>query len=435
MVSRVARHMLETLGGLVALSSLPNTVSAQPEPARPDETERIAEDIRAALEADGPRSAALIDPLTELALLHEAEGEHALATAALEEARRVVRVNYGLHTLEQAPLIQQALDNQQALGNLTMVQALEEELFALAERHPDDLRTVTIHRNIGARRMNVLGRFLAAEYPAEIYGESGFFSFSREDVIAQLVSEAQVHYADAAAVILRNRLYSSNELRDLEMEIVRANDLFRQRSRPKPGSISLGQASASLGQASRDFTSATSGNLRTPDKNRAAYQVGRESYARIIAYDEMAFGESADQTALRTRLQAYLQLADWDLLYSENGAALDQYARVHGLLTMTDFAEPLIAELFAPSVPIVLPTFLPNPLETPASARYIDVAFEITRFGESRRVEILGAAPNVSDAAKDELVSLIKANRFRPRVTDGELARASPVVVRYYLNN
>ena len=33
----------------------------------------------------------------------------------------------------------------------------------------------------------------------------------------------------------------------------------------------------------------------------------------------------------------------------------------------------------------------------------------------------------------DDLVSLLKSSRFRPRLTDGEFADASPVVVRYYL--
>jgi len=60
-------------------------------------------------------------------------------------------------------------------------------------------------------------------------------------------------------------------------------------------------------------------------------------------------------------------------------------------------------------------------------------AFDVTRHGESRRIEIVGAAPNVSDVAKDDLVSVIKRSRFRPRVTDGELARVSPVAFRYYL--
>ena len=109
MVSRVARHLLGTLGGIVALAAVPSVGFPQSEPVRTDEAERIAEDIRAAVQTDGPQSAALIGPLSELAVLYEAEGEHALATAALEEARHVVRANYGLHTLDQAPLMQQAL--------------------------------------------------------------------------------------------------------------------------------------------------------------------------------------------------------------------------------------------------------------------------------------------------------------------------------------
>jgi hypothetical protein len=425
MISRASLQVLRTLG-IASLGAVPGAGFAQSEAARAGDAERIAEDIRAAVQTDGPQSPALIDPLTELAVLYEAEGEHALATAALEEARHVVRANYGLHTLEQAPLIQQALQNQQALGNFAMVQALEEELLELANRHPDDLRTVAIHRNIGARRMNLLNRFLAAEYPAEIYGESGLFSISRNDVVAELVLEAQIHYADAAAVILRNGLYASTELRGFELEIVRANDLFRER--PKTRVVAFGQEA-------RAYTTPTSGYLRTaPDKARAAYQVGRESYRRIITYDEMAFGSSADEAALRSRLDAYLQLADWDLLYSANGEALDQYEEVRTLLATTEFGEPLIAEIFAPAIPIVLPTFQPNPLETPASARYIDVGFEVTRFGDGRRVEILGGSPDVPGTAKAELESLIKGSRFRPRVMDGELARASPVVVRYYLS-
>jgi hypothetical protein len=113
--------------------------------------------------------------------------------------------------------------------------------------------------------------------------------------------------------------------------------------------------------------------------------------------------------------------------------AFDQYARVHGLLKTAGSGEALIAEFFAPPLPIVLPTFRPNPLETAESARYIDVTFEITKYGESRRVEIADETPNVADADKDDLVSFIKGARFRPRVADGELGRASPIVVRYYL--
>jgi hypothetical protein len=493
---RATRRLLETLTGVVAAMIVPGTGSPQPAGIPTDDKERIAAEIAAVQERGGPQSAELIKPLTELAEVYEAEGERAYAVAALEEARHIVRVNYGLYTLEQAPLIEQALENQQALGQVAMVQALEEELYDLASRHPDDLRTVAIHRGIAERRMNLLQRFIADEHPAEIYPAGGLFSIERDEVITDLVSEAQIHYADAAAVLLRNGLLSSDELRDLEMQLVNTSELFREKNRrdlrraaaPTGGSSitpvqvvehnDLGafreygvgasdqrcrdvrgglstldnhDAAAIVGGAcilaSEELQSRTNllwdlagtevpqeANERRErvDDMRTRYALGRESYRRLIAYAEHS---PDDSEAWGKQLQAYLELADWDLLYARNGAALDEYALVYENLKTNGVAEAVIAGVFAPQVPIVLPTFRPNPLQTAIGNRYIDVTFEITKFGEPRRIEIVGATPTVPDAAKDELVDVIKTSRFRPRMTDGELGRASPVTVRYYLND
>jgi hypothetical protein len=468
MVSRVARHMLGTLGGIVALAAVPGNGFPQSPAERlraDDDGERFAEEINAAQATGGSRSPDLIDPLTELAVLLAAVGDHALATAALEQARHVVRANFGLHTLEQLPLMEQALENQRALGATEMVQALEEELLNLAKRHPDDLRTVAIHRDIGARRMDLLRRFRAHEYPAEIYPESGLFFVSTDGVVMGLVEQAQVHYADAIAVLLHNGIYSSDELRDLELEIVRAADLVRQQNALDPRSTQIGtrrmdriglasgsylpsgawvpnqhelreQTNTLWDLAGLESSEEAKQRRHRVDHMTSQYGLARESYRRLIDYAEtVSESAPADEPAWRSRLETYLQLADWDLVYSANGAALDEYAQVHEMLEATDLAEPLIAEIFAPPIPIVLPTFLPNPLQTPISARYIDVGFEITKYGEGRRVEILGSTPNIPDAAKEELVGLIRASQFRPRVADGEFARASPVIVRYYLND
>ena len=59
-----------------------------------------------AQDAEGLRSPSLISMLTDLGLLYQDDGDHALAAVALEEARHVVRVNFGLHTLEQLPLME-----------------------------------------------------------------------------------------------------------------------------------------------------------------------------------------------------------------------------------------------------------------------------------------------------------------------------------------
>lgn len=466
MFTRIARHVLATLGGMIALLAVPGTgVTQSPAERLPadDDSKRITDEISAAEATGGPRSPDLIDPLTELAVLLAAEGEHALAVATLEEARHVVRATYGLHTLDQVPLLEQALEHQRALGAFEMVQALEEKLLDLAERHPDDLRTVAIHRDMGERRMDLLRRFRAYEYPGEIYPQSGLWSLSTDGVVMGLVEKAQVHYADAIAVLLHNGMYSSDELRDLELEIVRAADLVRERDQLDLRSIQMGtrrmdrmglasvyclpsggclpnehelreQTNTLWDLAGSESSEEAKQRRHRVDHITSQYGLARESYRRLIDYAE-AVSESApaDGPAWRSRLEAYLQLADWDLVYSANGAALDEYAQVHEMLEAAENVEPLIAEIFAPPIPIVLPTFLPSPLETPTSDRYIDVTFEITKYGESRRIEILGTATNVSDVQRDELVSLLKKSRFRPRVTDGQIA-TSPIRLRYCIS-
>ena len=412
MASRVTRPVVPTVVCVLVfgLGAIPAVAQSPSERSVVDESRRIGEDIRAASAEGGPRSPALIEPLTELATLLEEEGDHGPALAALERAREVVRANYGLRSLDELPLMQQALENQRALGNLAMVVALEEEMLELAGRYPGDLRTVAVHRDVGLRQLDILRRMVAGEAPPEVYGSSAFsYSHWRSDVINGLVGRAQMHFAAAAAVIQRNGMHASDELRDLAMEIVRASDLIRQ-ERGWP--------------------------LSERGKYMPLYQLGRRSYGRLIEYDEAAYGDSsADGPALRRRLEPYVQLADWDLLYSADGPALDAYVRLYELIKTTRSAERLTAAMFTPEVPVVLPTFLPNPLATQPSARYIDVAFEITRYGESRRIDIVGATPDVPDAAKDELVSLVKRSVFRPRVADGEIAREAPVRVRYYLSD
>jgi hypothetical protein len=83
----------------------------------------------------------------------------------------------------------------------------------------------------------------------------------------------------------------------------------------------------------------------------------------------------------------------------------------------------------------VLPAFQPNPLardESKDATGHIDVAFDITKYGRGRAVDILDAA-NVTRDAQERLVALIMNSRFRPRPSDGAFDRASRVAMRYYV--
>src|SRR5687767_6060630 len=105
------------------------------------------------------------------------------------------------------------------------------------------------------------------------------------------------------------------------------------------------------------------------------------------------------------------------------------------MLEQDGASQTSVEQLFGPPTPVVLPAFQPNPLArdaTRAETGYIDVEFEITKYGRSRAVEILDNA-NATHAAKQDLMTLIRSSRYRPRLTEGTFADATPVRMRYYL--
>jgi hypothetical protein len=114
-----------------------------------DESQRqLVEQIQALHARDGAHAEGLIGPFSELARLYEQSGDYALAVAALDRAAYLVRVNRGVHSLDQGPLLQQAIRNARAGGHLAAAWDREHDLLDLAAQHPEDLRTVPLFREV-----------------------------------------------------------------------------------------------------------------------------------------------------------------------------------------------------------------------------------------------------------------------------------------------
>jgi tetratricopeptide (TPR) repeat protein len=458
---------------MLAVTAVPFGVVAQEpfEPIARDEQQRQIVDQLARIETEeGPNSPDAIDLWKALGLLYQESGDHAFAGAAIERALQIVRMSYGVYSLEQAPLIQQLIRADEASGNHTAAWEREQELLTLVRRHPDDLRTVPILRQIAAERLDFVDRYLTGDRPPQVaigcyydWARSDYAgncnSGSRRDAVRALVYDAQRSFSDAIVVILRNELYSSEELRELEIELARSSDLIRYRNEldplnpqldlflPSPGVRGTepwrGTVDALLLLADWDLPESPGAPVvergwlegretevfRTDDADNP-YRLGRLALQRVFAYETETSAGSPSQ------IDAIVAIADWDLLYSRNTLALDGYELAYVMLEQTAEAEASIERVFSSKQPVMLPTFSPNPLvvdETAESTGYIDFAFEITKYGESRRIEIVDATPNTTDVDKDRAARLIARNRFRPRVVDAQAVDAPPVVARYYL--
>jgi hypothetical protein len=117
-------------------------------------------------------------------------------------------------------------------------------------------------------------------------------------------------------------------------------------------------------------------------------------------------------------------------------AVYEQYAQAYAMLQAEGLTPEELEAIFAPPFPVTLPSFAPNPLQTraeSADSAYIDVGFEITRQGKSRRVKVLAASANIERADRRRLERLIVLTTYRPRMVDGAVAAAAPVNLRYYI--
>jgi hypothetical protein len=399
-----------SLVGAVAPLNVPAQSSLEPV-SKGDLQDQLTERIAATEASFGPYSPQLIEAWTDLAQYYRKQGVHALEAAAITQAAQISRATYGLHSLEQVPLLQQLLRSHEELGDAVGVWDLERELMDLAQKHPHDSRTAAIWTGIADRRMAVLARYLSGEKPPELvlgcfYGGPSCTSGSRGAAIAGMFEDAQSKYENAVRELVRETPSQQhiNELRAVDSKIVASSYRYRE--------------------------------------HIGGYPAGARALQRLYAYDQIS-GEPA-----ATKAAALVQIADWNILFAANTdktgwsptderptKALAAYEQAYAFLQQDGAPHAQFEELFGPAVPIVVPEFAPNPLleqGEEGSTGFVDVAFDISKYGRSLDIRVLDSTSNASRAARNRLARLIASSRFRPQLINGRFDTAH-VVVRYYV--
>ena len=446
------------------------TVFAQPvlELATIDPQVELVQRIAELRAEGGPTPANVIEPLRALALQYQENGDHSLAIVALEEARHVTRVHQGLTSADEAVLLRQQIRSEKERGDHQRVWDLEQDMVTIARQHHDDGRMLPIFRDLAEDWSRVIEGVRAGERPPMIYlgcyygaplppyddtrgkrraplpmgeggGGSNCSSGSRDGIIGRLQSELLMYYADAIETILQTGDYASQELREFEQAALRL------RSRKRITVMRYGEAGGSFTYCSGgtldhylalEILDSCLAPVGRGGNFVAANVGGAVGLIRLISYEIRSAAPAAD------RARAIADLADFTLIaipvdrrrFEESTLnwALAFYERAYRELQQGDDVEAT-AQIFAPELPVTLPTFAPNPFTSAATAssRYIDVAFAVTKYGRGEQIEILATSKDVTREEKRDLIFLIERTSFRPRVVDGTLADAARVALRY----
>lgn len=381
--------------------------SGEPSPGLADEAAAQRSAIEARLEAideaqsaDGVRAAALVDELTALAALYQEFGDHALAMEILDRALHVRRANAGLHSLEQVGIVEQLIASSRARGEYREYAALERRVAELANRNLDDPRAAHVLSAAADRQMDAFYDLLHDDAPPEITlsitGRGWRASNERYTALAALRG-ARRHYHSALNAAVAHERYDVVDLLRLQERIVDAYYLELAHADESPfGYLRYGDA---LGVLEARATNAL--RFETPEA------AGR----------------------------AFMEIGDWHLLGSRNGRALEIYRTAYELLKDAGLGDEVITGVMSFGVPRVLPVLSPERRDgrpTQEYRGYVDVSFEVTKYGVSKGVDVLGRSPGTSDDVARRLKRHIASNRFRPAFDNGRAIDSGPVAVRYY---
>ncbi len=325
---------------------------------------------------NGPFSRDLVDLLTSLGLAYQEHDRHDLASSCSTAPLYLKRVNDGLFGLDQAALVRRLVDSELAMGRVSFAAELQDRLLELARRNPADPRAAPILRDAAERQVEYYERYLRGDIPAS--QRRG----SMQQVAGASLRRARRFYREAIWALARNGAEHPAELRQLEQGLTRTYYLEASRRR-------------------RSYPTTRRRAVRArPRELCAARRIHARGSPSAVDY-----------------ARALVELADWSLLFSRNGTAVKRYAEAHALLVANGACSggidrAAVSGRYA-GIPADVRVDAVRWSGRP-SAGYVDVDFEVGKYGQPRDVTIVATAGDAAAATSKELAVAINRGRFRP---------------------
>lgn len=341
--------------------------------------------------AGGPYAYTLAEPLADLARLSQQNGDIAAAQRLYERALHVVRINEGLYSEQQVPILQQLFASYRQAGDMETLDGRYDYFFRLYGGGKPPYT---------ALRLNAALEYMRWQREALLIGLGGG---GAARLMALFDLNQQV--LDLAA---QDPAVSESSYRALVLSQLRNLYLVQDRHRP-----ALEDASAppiSLGAAG--WTQQDINEHRLQSIQRKAISRGRELLQELI--DRTPAGQPVELASI------YLELADWNQWNDRRADALAAYTQVAELLQQADR-------------PALLNEWLGAPQELPANGAFLRPAAALeegavmqARFDvstEGRALNILVSAASEADEGKaGRFRRALSRVRFRPSYTGGDPA-------------
>lgn len=427
------------------LLALPHLCLAQESPAQSG-AEQLSSELQAeslrqtvqALEANGDTwHPQIAESMTSLAQLMQRDGHHEEALAMLERAIHINRVNNGLFSLQQAPVIDMQVRSHMELNQWQEADSLRQYHFYIHSRSmqsnepeliPALVRYAEWHlKSYEDRRVDVMPvtRLIDAY---QLYS----VALSLADAQQEPAAWPREQYLQRMAYLAWQLSLAGPQMRP---------EVMYARSR----------------QVDDEWVSRMTGGENS--LRPSTFAMGEEALQQIIAQREAHLQEAVPDSSvrrdlLRQHVESVLQLADWHLLFMRRQGSAALYQQAWQMLQDED--EALRRQIFGKvvSIPVFDEYLQPELLQaassnTPALANslvaqsvrptevrqhnwpWVDMRFDLTRYGRVSNVELVNSSSEISENVRRRVVTGLRNTPMRPLISEAGLESSSGWVYRF----
>lgn len=366
--------------------------------------------------AQGDVALPLGEQLLGLGHALQEQGRLGEALETYEASRHVMRVNLGLNSLEQAPVLKAMFSAYAAQGDIENAHATQEALFNLRVRHHGGQdNPEAVNALLDWADWNVTLYMLLDPQPSL---ETSALPYNRfNDPRLELAYNT---YTSALQTLQQHAQAGDIRLVMTERKLAALNFITDQKLQDTYGAVSPSYSTAAADHfdPARDARASAS---------TARFYDGGSALRRAIAHSERQPERRSAEVAARM-----VELGDWYLLFDRRAAALDLYRDALQFMRANSLPQEDVERIMSSGMPVPTPDAA---YHMPANARdfdgFLDVEFELTQFGMATHPRVIASSTD-DRRIERELLREIRDCKFRPKFVADSPVKGEKIQLRYY---
>lgn len=337
------------------------------------------------------------------------------ARSSYEKAMQVTRINSGIVSTEQEPILRKMILVEKSAQNINHIDELQQSLHFLTTRLYQQDSAEYIHGILEWADWKAERFLMAAGSPTNQSAGSPLPATSH-------LQEAQKSYIEAINLISKSdsKVDHNNALAHAEKRLAAINTIAAKVS-PRNEKV-----------VKDDFSDQRGSGIAIRDDRSsqlASFFNGNKLFKQAIAN-----ALEAPQPDYLYIAEQMMSLGDWNLLYGRKTAALSIYENAYEVLDAMQVPQSERKRIMNSGMPLSpsISTFTTDGSKTPEFQGYIDIEMTVSKFGTATKPAIIGSSQNLESPLTRALIRQIRSDKFRPAFIDGSATGSDNLKLRYY---